>query len=219
MAEEFIDGDTQLWEITAGLSDGTKTISVAGVNSSVANVVGTVGGVQGDSPLTGAINYLAVNQGVFTLPPAVIGKSLYINYSGGGTTTVYPAVGDDLGNGVDQPTILMPQSIFTIICYAEGLWRTIGPVMFSDMSIGTWNMETTADLDVTFFGTPQKNRVTKVSCTIFDIDGNPNDLQSGGHIVQVASSINLASDVSPGIFDNANYAAATGIVTLEYTLV
>ncbi len=85
---------------TSDLDMGTKKIFHSTIIAIVANVTQT----QGQSPLTAEFNEIgtvANEDDVVTLPTAVKGAIVMVDNDGANTLQIFPASGDNLGNGVD----------------------------------------------------------------------------------------------------------------------
>jgi hypothetical protein len=100
--------------------DAIKTVSVTGITADV-------GSVQGGSPLTGAVNEIAVCANIgdaVTLPLAVAGFSYDVTIinNGANAADVFPALGDDLGGGVNIAASLAAGASITYRSYDDTNW-------------------------------------------------------------------------------------------------
>jgi hypothetical protein len=97
-----------------------KTVSVTGITADV-------GSIQGGSPLTGSVNEIAVCANIgdaVTLPLAVAGFSYDVTIINNGVNAadVFPALGDDLGAGVNIAASLAAAASITYRSYDDANW-------------------------------------------------------------------------------------------------
>ena len=81
---------------------------------------------QGQVPLVSDLNEFTTvaNDGdATTLPSAVGGKEVTIVNDGANDLNIFPALDDDLGNGVDIPILLEPNESFEFISFNSTTWR------------------------------------------------------------------------------------------------
>jgi len=99
-----VDTDEIVINDIAGPTTKKATIATVRLDSVTAGVAATVGGIQGDSPLTTILNEVSVCAGVgasVTLPTAVAGLKCRIINNGANALGIFPALADDLGAGVN----------------------------------------------------------------------------------------------------------------------
>lgn len=83
---------------------------------------------QGQQPLDSDVNQVSTvanANDVVTLPDAEEGKLLYIINDGANTLQIFPASGDDLGNGVDASTTLAAGGIVGFTAYDATNWAEL----------------------------------------------------------------------------------------------
>jgi hypothetical protein len=100
-----------------------KTVSVTGITADV-------GSIQGGSPLTGEVNEISVCANIgdaVTLRSAVAGFSYdqTIINNGVNAADVFPALGDDLGAGVNIASSLAAGASITYRSYDDTTWIVV----------------------------------------------------------------------------------------------
>lgn len=127
----FGDGLQVAGTVTASTNVEATTIVSAGtfVQAGVsAGIVATNPGVQGDNPLTREINEVstvgAPNDAV-TAPAAVAGRRITIINNGANTLEIWPAVGDNLGAGLNTAVTLAAGTNVTYVAYNDTNWEAI----------------------------------------------------------------------------------------------
>lgn len=93
-----------------------------------AGIVASIVQLQGSQPLTSEINQIAtcanVNDTV-TLPSAVAGLRCVVINSGAQTLQVFPALGDNLGAGVNNSTTIVAGAFKEFVAYDSTNWKDI----------------------------------------------------------------------------------------------
>ena len=88
-------------------------------------------GVQGDQPLTRAINEIdtiATALDSVTLPEATLGRRCTVINNGDYTLRIYPASGDNAGEGVDTAITLSTHTSTELVSYDATNWESFGNV-------------------------------------------------------------------------------------------
>ena len=118
-----------IWEITA--SDGTTIkigITAAGlpIYSTTVGITASVTQTQGQQPLTTHTNEISTcanANDTVTLPAAVAGVEVVVINNGANTLRVFPASGDDLGQGVNTQTTIAASNTTRFSAYDTTNWR------------------------------------------------------------------------------------------------
>jgi len=95
---------------------------------------------QGQGILTSDVNEITVSANVndvVTLPKATPGRRVTITNSGVQPTQIFPAIGDDLGLGVNSPDVLVAGGIVTYTAYNNTNWKSDS----SFASSNTWTAD------------------------------------------------------------------------------
>ena len=96
------------------------------VNYTVAGITASTSQSQGNGALTGAFNEVSVVANLddtVTLPTAVKGIECEVENDGANTLQIFPASGDDLGNGVDVSTQLEINESVKFFAYDTTTWK------------------------------------------------------------------------------------------------
>ena len=115
-----IEKDPTFDTVTVGV---IATVSITGITADT-------GSIQGGSPLTGSVNEISVcaNAGdAVTLPLAVGGFSYDVTIinNGANASDVFPALGDDLGAGVNTASSLAAGASITYRSYDDTNWIVV----------------------------------------------------------------------------------------------
>ena len=100
--------------------------TTAQLKTVTAGLTASVTQTQGQVPLVSDLNEFTTvaNDGdATTLPSAVAGKEVTILNDGANDLKIFPALDDDLGNGVDIPILLEPNESFEFIAFDSVSWR------------------------------------------------------------------------------------------------
>lgn len=117
-------------EIESNGVDGWRVISQSGnlgfnvKNGITASTIQT----QGQSPLTRKINEISTvanTNDTVTLPPAYPGAEVYIFNNGAATLQIFPAVGDDLGSGINTSMSLLANNYAYLVAYDTTNWKQL----------------------------------------------------------------------------------------------
>lgn len=95
------------------------------LSSTTAGITASVTQTQGQQPLTATINEISTianNDDVVTLPAAAAGMMISIINNGANTLQIFPASGDDLGNGVDASDGLEANESVIFAAYDATNW-------------------------------------------------------------------------------------------------
>ena len=112
-----IEKDPTFDTVTVGV---IKTVSITGITADT-------GSIQGGSPLTGSVNEISVCANIgdaVTLPLAVAGLSYDVTIinNGANAADVFPALGDDLGAGVNTAASLAVGASIIYRSYDDTNW-------------------------------------------------------------------------------------------------
>jgi len=91
---------------------------------------------QGQQPLTGKYNEISIvanTDDVVTLPPAQAGISAIVRNNGANRLQIFPASGDDLGNGVNNSVKMQPVECVAFFCVDADNWDLLSETT-SDIS-------------------------------------------------------------------------------------
>lgn len=95
------------------------------VRTVVAGITASTTQTQGQGPLTGEINEVAVVANVndtITLPTAVAGIKVIVANNGANALQIFPASGDDLGSGVDTADTIGTGKVVTFVAIDATNW-------------------------------------------------------------------------------------------------
>jgi hypothetical protein len=186
---------------------------------------------QGQGALTADVNEISTcaNAGdTVTLPTAAAGQRIMVINNGANRCKIFPASGDDLGNGADTEGELAAgdRVIFTAIDATT--WYADSPIQTISLNIGDWNMDSTSSVNVAHG--LDYTKIVEVNAFIRDDAGTTYNMLShnkttalitDGSIALVNSTnVNLERKVS-GPYDNSSYDSTSynrGFVTIKYVL-
>jgi hypothetical protein len=120
-------GDDMISFITGGVN-AVKYIEanshVIVENEMEANITASTTQAQGEQPLTSTYNHVSTggNQDTVTLPDASKGRVIYVLNDTGSILRVYPALGDDLGQGINVQTTQSAGSHSIYVGYDNTNW-------------------------------------------------------------------------------------------------
>lgn len=95
------------------------------LKDTISGITASTTQTQGQQPLTAALNEISTVANlddVVTLPSAIPGLEITIINNGANTLQIFPASGDDLGNGVNASTELEPNEEIEFISYDGTNW-------------------------------------------------------------------------------------------------
>jgi len=161
------------------------------------------------------------------LPPAVAGKRCTTINNGANLMRIYPASGDNLGNGVDTYGELGDGDMVTLVCYDATNWVIEDGSITRAISMGDWNMDSTAAITTSHGLTNSKISsingyvISDDSVTKYPSGAADASMANGWFVVSSNATVITTQRVTGGIFDNSAFDATSfsrGKLLLNYVL-
>lgn len=108
--------------------DGNVAFAGHSINSITAGITASTTQTQGQQALTKDINEISTvanTNDTVTLPSAVAGKKCVVINNGANTLQIFPASGDNLGQGVDTATTLAAANTIIFVAYDGTNWEEV----------------------------------------------------------------------------------------------
>ena len=235
VAAEAAAAGVNLPSIEAG--DAGKTLAVNGaedgyelIDEVETGITASTTQTQGQQPLTAKFNEISVcanANDTVTLPSAAAGFRITILNNGANILRIYPASGDNLGNGVNTLGNLGAGDSVTLIAYDATNWVTEKKVITRIIAMGTWDMDATANIAVNH--NLDHSKIRSVTATIRSDAGGQYPISGAqtagtvpdGYLSAVTSTQVGVYRVGSGTFDNVAFddtGISRGNIVIEYVL-
>jgi len=220
-------GSTAVIDSSRNATNLTSTTTV--LDSTTAGITASTTQTQGQQALTSKLNEVSTvanTDDVVTLPSAAAGLKVTIINNGANRLQIFPASGDDLGNGVDSSGELGPGDNVTIEAFDTTTWIVKNGLIVRTINIGDWNMDTTTQVNITHNLTLANimsikaiiRNDTNVIC--YDITGEITVVGIDGY-VQANSTDAILTRVVGGFFDATTFDLTPfnrGFIVMQYKI-
>lgn len=125
VADNSITDDKIASQVSTKIT-GFPQLTTILLRSATTGITASTTQTQGEGPLTTDINEISTvanTDDTVTLPTAIIASTITIINNGVNQLQVFPASGDDLGDGVDVATGLFAGSTITFIAISTSKWE------------------------------------------------------------------------------------------------